>query len=169
MYSCDTFVVTGDYTDDGRVIVAKNSDRSPNEANNMVYYEEQSHTLPTVQCTYIKIPQVPTTLPILLLQPHWMWGGEYGSNSFGVCIGNEAVFSTLGDPKAPSLLGMDLLRLGLERGKTAIQARQIIIDLLEMYGQGGNCCIDEAFYYNNSYVFFYYHPILFLWIETSLL
>lgn len=106
MFSCDTFVVTSNYSGDRRVIVAKNSDRHPNEANHMVFIPEQKHeSHQTVQCTYIKIPQVPSTPSLLLLQPHWLWGAEYGSNSYGVCIGNEAVFSKLGDPKKPALLG----------------------------------------------------------------
>ena len=34
---------------------------------------------------------------------------------------------------------MDLLRLGLERGKTAYEAMHVMIDLLEKYGQSGDC------------------------------
>ena len=34
---------------------------------------------------------------------------------------------------------MDLLRLGLERGKTAYEAMHVMIDLLEEYGQSGDC------------------------------
>ena len=49
---------------------------------------------------------------------------------------------------------MDLLRLGLERGKTAAEARDVIISLLEQHGQGGNCGLSREIYYNNSYVFY---------------
>jgi secernin len=59
-----------------------------------------------------------------------------GCNEYGVTIGNEAVASK--EPlKENGLLGMDLLRLGIERGKTAKESLEIIIDLLEKYGQGG--------------------------------
>jgi len=152
MYSCDTFVVLGEKTNDGRVIVGKNSDRDPSEPNNVRYYPAGKHQPDAqLQCTYITIPQVAETHAILLLQPSWIWGGEYGVNSFGVTIGNEALFSAQ-LPKSPALLGMDLLRLGLERSKTAFEALQVIIQLLETHGQGGNCGFTSQFYYNNAFL-----------------
>jgi secernin len=45
---------------------------------------------------------------------------------------------------------MDLLRLGLERAKTALGALKVIISLLETHGQGGNCGLASQFYYNNA-------------------
>ena len=42
-----------------------------------------------------------------------------GANSFGVAIGNEAVWDRLSDPEydaVPRLLGMDLLRYMILRG-----------------------------------------------------
>jgi len=47
---------------------------------------------------------------------------------------------------------MDLLRLGLERGSTACEALQLIVNLMEEYGQGGNCAEHFAFSYHNSYL-----------------
>ena len=42
-----------------------------------------------------------------------MWGAEMGSNSHGVCVGNEAVWTTAMDEehdKVERLLGMDMVR-----------------------------------------------------------
>ncbi|MFX0201668.1 MAG: C69 family dipeptidase, partial [Candidatus Hodarchaeota archaeon] len=53
----------------------------------------------------------------------------------------------------PALLGMDLLRLALERGSTAIQAVHIICELLEKHGQGGPCAENAPnFTYHNSFL-----------------
>jgi len=75
-----------------------------------------------------------------------------GANEFGVCIGNEAVWTTLTDEenlKEEKLLGMDLVRLGLERGETAELALNIIVDLLSAHGQGGLCSEDGMTYHNS--------------------
>lgn len=51
------------------------------------------------------------------------------------------------------MLGMDLLRLGLERSKTARQALDVIVSLLEEYGQGGPCSLtDPSLVYHNSFI-----------------
>jgi secernin len=48
---------------------------------------------------------------------------------------------------------MDLLRLGLERSKTARDAMDIMIDLLEKFGQGGGCAYDDpSWMYHNSFI-----------------
>jgi secernin len=63
-----------------------------------------------------------------------------GANEHGVCIGNEAVHSRLAadcDDGTARLLGMDLVRLGLERGATAREALDVMTSLLEEHGQGG--------------------------------
>ena len=60
--ACDSWVALRDATADGTVILAKNSDRPPMEAQPLVHFPYQSHQPgATVNCTYIKIPQVPET------------------------------------------------------------------------------------------------------------
>ena len=83
-----------------------------------------------------------------------LWGAEMGANECGVVIGNEAVWTKEPYEDKPSLLGMDLVRLGLERGATARQALDTITSLLETYGQGGACAENDAsFIYHNSFSF----------------
>ncbi|NVM30940.1 MAG: C69 family dipeptidase [Candidatus Helarchaeota archaeon] len=150
--SCDTFVAVGSATVDKSTIFGKNSDRPYREVQNLIHVPHLEHSEDMLKCTYIEIPQVPETLEVLLCQPYWMWGAEMGANEFGVVIGNEAVYSKEPDGP-PALLGMDLLRLGLERGKSAKAALDVIAGLLEEFGQGGGCSADDpSWSYHNSFL-----------------
>ncbi len=150
---CDTLVATGSATADGTVILAKNSDREPNEAHVLVHIPRTRHEPgTTVKCTYIEVPQAPETYEVLLCKPFWIWGCEMGVNEYGVAIGNEAVFAREPYNKAPGLIGMDYIRLALERADTARRALEVIVQLLEIYGQGGNCGFRHKTYYHNSYI-----------------
>ncbi len=75
-----------------------------------------------------------------------------GANEHGVVIGNEALFSKEPAGKEPGLIGMDFLRLGLERSTGAEEALQTIIALLETHGQGGNCGFMRKLFYHNSFI-----------------
>jgi secernin len=149
---CDTLVALGSATVDGSVILAKNSDRAPNEAQYPVFFPRTQHREATVRCTHIEIPQVGETFAVLLSKPFWMWGCEMGANEFGVVIGNEAVWTK--EPIAKTgLLGMDLIRLALERADTARGALDVITDLLTTHGQGGVCDIHyPSASYHNSFL-----------------
>ncbi len=150
---CDTMVALGNSTANGRVLFAKNSDREPNEAHEIVIFPRAKYDAGSmVKCTYIEIPQVEETYQILLAKPFWIWGAEMGSNEFGVTIGNEAVFTKDAYGREPGLIGMDFLRLALERTKSAYQALLLIVELLEKYGQSGNCGFEHTLFYHNSFL-----------------
>jgi dipeptidase len=150
---CDTLVALGEATTDGSVILAKNSDRQPNEAHVLAHFPRTQHAPgSTVQCTYIEVPQVAETYEVLLSKPFWIWGCEMGVNECGLAIGNEAVFTKEPYGKEPGLIGMDFLRLALERAATARQALEVIVDLLAKHGQGGNCGFHHKEFYHNSFI-----------------
>jgi len=155
-YACDTWVALSNATKDGSVIMGKNSDRPLPEAQPLVYYSRKKHGEgEKVQCTHMEIPQVEETYAHIGSKIWWTFGYEHGLNEWGVSIGNEGEKSKEPYQKA-GLIGMDLLRLALERGKTAYEAMHVITHLLEKYGQGGGCEYsgqwDENSTYHNSFI-----------------
>ena len=87
-------------------------------------------------CQYVSIPQSRSTLAHIGSRPYWCWGYEHGFNENQVVIGNEALHSKLPIATEPRLIGMELVRLGLERGRDAAQAVEVITSLVSEYGQG---------------------------------
>jgi secernin len=153
LLGCDTLVATGTATADGSVIFAKNSDRLPDECQHLrVYPAHEWEKGATVRCQYVSLPQARRTYRVLGSQPFWLWGFEHGVNERGVAIGNEAIWTTA-PRQSLGLLGMDLIRLGLERGGTAREALDVVTALLEKHGQGGSprhndpkaACYDSSF------------------------
>ncbi len=151
---CDTLIALASATRDGSVLLSKNSDREPDEAQALLHLPRQSNADSHVQCTFIEIPQVAERHECILSKPFQMWGAEMGVNEWGLAIGNEAVFTKVKiDKRNTGLTGMDMLRLALERCKTASEAVACITSLLERYGQdacGGYR--DQGFYYHNSFL-----------------
>ncbi len=151
-FSCDTSVALGSATFDGSTLLAKNSDRSPNEAQPLIHVPGQRHsTGSTAKCQYLEIPQVEQTWELIGSRPCWLWGFEMGVNEWGVAIGNEAVH-TREPSEEIALIGMDLVRLGLERSTTADEATTVICELVERYGQGGSCEEHSFRTYHNSFI-----------------
>ncbi|CAF4753132.1 unnamed protein product [Pieris macdunnoughi] len=156
-HSCDTFVVLPPLTNDNGVIFGKNSDRPQNEVQEVILVKNRVRES-KLKCTYITIDESPNAInDVMLSKPAWMWGAEMGANNKNVVIGNEAVWTNNnegdGDARQKRLLGMDLVRLGLERGNSADEALDIITDLLEKYGQGGPCSeFDDSHFYHNSFL-----------------
>ena len=152
MQSCDTAVALGDVTADGSVLLAKNSDRPSHEAQRLIGVPAVTHDAGSLlRCQYVAVPQVEHTAALIGSQPYWLWGFEHGLNVYGVAIGNEAIH-TRETPQETGLLGMDLLRLGLERGASARQALDVMTALLEEFGQGGSAAHHQTWYYDNSFL-----------------
>lgn len=150
---CDTVLAPPASTAAGTTIFGKNSDRQRNEAQAVDVVGGAEHAADVeLRTTYLTIPQARATHAVLLSRPYWMWGAEMGANEHGVVIGNEGLYSRRASPQEPALLGMDLIRLGLERGATATEALEVITTLLARHGQGGNGGHLEPGYYHNGFM-----------------
>jgi secernin len=152
IFSCDTLLSVAGEGSKRQVVFGKNSDRPWNEAQPLEMVPAAHHPPgSTVRCQTLTIPQAEQTLTVLGSRPWWLWGFEHGVNEAGVAIGNEGIYTR--DPiPSEGLLGMDLLRLGLERGTTAATAKRVITDHLEQYGQGGPAIYMGDSRYFNSFL-----------------
>lgn len=153
MLSCDTFSLTKSYYEGRENLLAKNSDRPLGEAQPLFFapaadYEKGA----LLSCTHLTLPQVPHSYAVLGSRPFWIWGFEMGANEKGLFIGNEAQGSRCPAEGEEGLLGMDLLRLGLERSANARGAISVIGSLLARYGQNANANLRYDRRYENSFL-----------------
>lgn len=151
---CDTFVALPPTTAGNCVILGKSADCRVNEAHALLRLPRKKHNPgELVLATHILIPQAEETYDAILSRSFWTWGGEIGLNEYGVAIGNEAVFTTvMAAEKEDGLITMDLLRLGLERAKTAREAVEVMGAAVQRYGQGGNCEVIGNSHWDSSYL-----------------
>lgn len=160
---CDTFVALAEATPTGATVFAKNSDREPTEPQGLEYVPAAEHPEGSLVFTSsARLPQVARTHALLLSRPYWLWGAEMGVNEHGVVAGNEAVFTKLAARRRAgealpcgkeALLGMDIVRLVLERATSAQAAAQLAGDLIEGYGQFGAGHSAHTPDYDNSFLF----------------
>jgi len=149
---CDSVVLAPNRSASGSTLFAKNSDRKAGECQPFVQHAAAYHPRgSSVRCSHIEIPQVAETYRVMGHSPWWVWGFEHGVNEHAVAIGNQTVFSREDVEGVPGLIGMDLVRLGLERGRTAREAVEVIAALLERHGQGGAALAPRAAGYHNSF------------------
>ncbi len=150
---CDTMVALGTATATAACLFAKNSDREPEESQPIEIISGRRHESgQALRATYVTIPQAAQTWTVLLSRPFWTWGAEMGVNEHGVAIGNEAIHAIIPPGQEPGLIGMDLVRLGLERARSAAEALEVITALVERHGQGGSCGLREPRYYDNAFL-----------------
>ncbi len=149
---CDSVVATGPHTRSGATLFGKNSDRKAGECQPFVQFAEAWHPDGAeVRCTHIDIPQVPHTYRVMGHKPWWIFGFEHGVNEHALAIGNQSVFSREAPEETPGLIGMDLLRLTLERARDRHEAVACLTSLLETYGQGGAGFAPDGAGYHNSF------------------
>ncbi len=137
MNSCDTMVALPGATANGQTIFAKNSDRPAGECQPLVMRRSETHEPGSVaKCQFVDVEQAPVTYRHVGSRPWWCYGYEHGFNEHQVVIGNESLPSRLGHAPDARLIGMEVLRLALERARTAGEAVEVITGLVSRYGQG---------------------------------
>jgi secernin len=151
--SCDTMVALGSATANGQTVFGKNSDRPADECQPLVQHPRRAHAPGAVtHCQFVDLPESAVTYRHVGSRPYWCWGYEHGFNEHQVVIGNEAVFSRFAQFSEPKLVGMELIRLGLERSRTAGEAVQVMTELVSRYGQGKFANDADVMTYDNSYI-----------------
>ncbi len=145
---CDTLCAPGPTG----MVFAKNSDRPPGEVQVTLPFGRRTSAGCTLRTQYLTIGDTGAHATLLSC-PTWLWGAEHGVNEHGVAIGNERVSTVHDAPAAPpALIGMDLVRLGLERARTAPEAVQVMSGLLEACGQGGIADAAHQEAYDSSFL-----------------
>jgi secernin len=132
-------------------LFAKNSDRPPSE----VQLIEALPARPAGGALRTSHTEIADAAAYAMLgsRPDWLWGLEHGVSEHRVAIGNEKVWTTLNPAAEPDgLIGMDLVRLGLERGRTADEALDVMTALLAEHGQGGLCDRTTGESYFSSFI-----------------
>jgi secernin len=144
---CDTLCVVGS----DRTLFAKNSDR-PRDEVQVVESHPPRRAGGSLRTTHLELDDA-GACAVVGSRPTWMWGFEHGVNEHRVAIGNERIFTTDDPHDAPAALtGMDLVRLGLERSRSADEALDVMTTLLETHGQGGRCSEHEDDPYWSSFL-----------------
>jgi secernin len=150
---CDTFAALRNSTLEGGVLFAKSADCEVNEANALVRIARAAHLQgESVRLTHLVIPQARQTFEVLLTKAFWTWGCEIGVNEHGLCMGEEAVFTTEMNETADGIIGPDLMRIGLERARTCREAVEIMTRLLEQHGQGGSAELKGNSHFDSSFL-----------------
>ena len=129
-------VALGVSTKGGNTVFAKNSDRPHDEPQPLIQIEAADYSGGYSGTQFVDVPQAAHTYRHVGSKPYWCAGYEHGYNEHQVVIGNEALPSLLLEASEPKLVGMEVLRLGLERSKSGEEAVDVITGLVSEFGQG---------------------------------
>jgi secernin len=101
-----------------------------------------------VALRHVSVPQGRQTYTTIGVQSGGAWGYHHGVNEHGVAVGRTPVHTRMqGEPSqtgagapgtsGPGIVGVELVRLALERSRTARQALDVLSDLIKRHGTGG--------------------------------
>jgi secernin len=132
----DMMVALGRATVEGQTLFGQNSSRALEERSSLRLTPGRQYTYGERLTTqYLELPQARQTWTVLGSQPRGFWGYDHGVNEHLVAVGCLPLRPTR-LCATPGLLGTDLVRLALERGRTARQAVDVLTIAIERHGQG---------------------------------
>jgi secernin len=132
----DMVTALGGATVDGQTLFGHNSVQPPGTCESLRLIRGRSFEYgEKVRTEFLEMPQVRQVCTVLGSQAHGRWGFQHGVNGHGVAVGRAPLASRL-PATGPGLTGPDLVRLALERGRTARQAVDLLADLVSRHGQG---------------------------------
>lgn len=130
----DMLVALKEASADGTTLFGLNHHAAAHERHTLQVVHGSMHdTGAVIALGGINIPQARQTFAALGVQPAGQWGFEHGVNEHRVAVGVTAWRSRLDGGPAP-LAGADLVRLALERSRSALLAVEALTDLLERFG-----------------------------------
>lgn len=132
-------------------LFAKSSDRPHDEPQVIEHHPARPAGSVSRRMQHIAIDDAPAHA-VVLSRPTWLAGAEHGVNEHGLAVGNERVYSRRDLSGPPGLIGMDLVRLTLERAATADEGVDVLTALLAAHGQGGTCSATADDPYDSSFL-----------------
>ncbi|SDE38391.1 C69 family dipeptidase [Sporomusa acidovorans] len=137
---CTTFMAQGSALKGSKgTIISKNRDQSAATLSEIGLQEKARHSSDEVyQAAYIDIPQVIETYKFVGSRTAGRWGYGMGINEFQVSVSdNDSTSRDILEFKK-GLHDNDVVRLVLERAKTARERVDVVANLVEKYGQSWN-------------------------------
>ncbi|MCG9873880.1 MAG: C69 family dipeptidase [Leptospiraceae bacterium] len=137
-----------------KLVFGKNSNREPNEPQVLVRIPKKKNKDKFLTLSYIEIPQSKLSHELILSKSSHLWGAETGVNEFGLTIAiTKAYCKAAKSFKENGFTGPELVRLALERCKTADQALEFITNSIQDFGQSSDSgCIKMENYHFSNFV-----------------
>jgi dipeptidase len=131
----DVVVALGRATVDGHTLFGHNSEQLTRSCQSLQLIRGRPFAVgEKVQTSSLELPQARETWTVLGSRPHGAWGFQHGVNEHGVAAGRASLATRVAVTPG-GLRGTDLVRLALERSRTARQAVDLLTDLVGRHGQ----------------------------------
>ncbi len=136
---CTTHMAQGSAMEGGGTVITKNRDQSINTLSEVAIEEAARHAEgDAYKAAYIDIPQPSETYRFVGSRTAGRWGYGMGVNEWGVTVSDNDANSRDELQFEAGLHDNDVIRLVLERAKTAREGVDVVAALVEEYGQAWN-------------------------------